>query len=110
MFFDNKLSKSSEFYYLEPGVYRSITDIVEAMNTLVQERQTQSENCITVEVSRGTQKIDIYLANERSGRAFFNKDLGHFFGSNVGNEFGVMLTGKGNKPEFVSKLSAYTLS
>ena len=37
MYFDKKLSKSSEFYYLEPGLYPSITDIVEAMNILIQE-------------------------------------------------------------------------
>ena len=36
MFFDKKLSKSSEFYYLEPCFYPSITDIVEDMNTLIQ--------------------------------------------------------------------------
>ena len=40
MFFDIKLSKSSEFYYAEPGLYPSITDIVEAMNILIQERQS----------------------------------------------------------------------
>ena len=32
--FDKKLSNSSEFYYLEPGLHPSITDIVEAMNIL----------------------------------------------------------------------------
>ena len=102
MFCDEKLSKSSEFYYLEPGLYPSITDIVEAMNTLIQERHNHSENCITVKVSRRTQKVEIYLANERSGLAFFSTDLGHIFGSNVGNEFGVMLRGKGaHKTKFV---------
>ena len=70
MFFDNKLSKSSEFYYLEPGLYPSITDIVEAMNTLIQEKHNHSENCITVKVSRRTQKVEIYLANEGSSLAF----------------------------------------
>ena len=35
--FDEKLSKSSDFYYLEPGLYPSITDIAEAMNTLIEE-------------------------------------------------------------------------
>ena len=44
MFFCKKLSKSSEFYNLEPGLYPSITDIVEAMNILVQERHNHSEN------------------------------------------------------------------
>ena len=101
MFFDKKLSKSSEVYYLEPGLYPSITDIVEAMNILIQERHNHSENCIKVKVSRKTQKVEIYLANEASGLAFFSTDLGHIFGSNVGNEFGVMLRGKGpHKREF----------
>ena len=101
MFFDKKLSRSSEFYYLEPGLYPSITDIVEAMNILIQERHNHSENCIKVKVSRKTQKVEIYLANEASGLAFISTDLGHIFGSNVGNEFGVMLRGKGpHKPEF----------
>ena len=36
-FFDKKLSKSRSTYNLEPGLYTSITDIVEAMNTLIQE-------------------------------------------------------------------------
>ena len=41
-FFDKKLSKSTEFYYLEAGLYPSITDIVEAMNTLFQEWHNHS--------------------------------------------------------------------
>ena len=81
-----KLSKSSEFFYLEPGLYPSLTDIVEAMNILIQERHNHSENCIKVKVSRKTQKVDIYLANEASGLAIFSTDPGHIFGSNVGNE------------------------
>ena len=81
--------------------FPSITDIVEAMNTLIQERHNHNENCITVKVSRGTQKIEICLANERSGLAFFSTDLGRIFGSNVGDEFGVMLRETGpHKPEF----------
>ena len=99
MFFDTKLSKSSEFYYLLPGLYPSIADIVEAMNILLQERHNHSENCIKVKVSRRTEKVEIYLAYEASGLAFFSTDLGHIFGSIVGNEFGVMLRGKGpHKP------------
>ena len=71
------------------------------MNILIQERHNHSENCIKVKVSRRTQKNEIYLANEGSGLAFFSTGLGHLFGSNVGNEFSVMLRGKGpHKPEF----------
>ena len=66
---------------------------------------TDSENYIKVKVSRRTQKVEIYLANEGSGLAFINTDLGHIFGSNVGNEFGVMLRGKRpHKPDFSSDL------
>ena len=101
MFFDKKLSKLSEFYYLEPGLYTSFTDIVEAMNTLIQERHNHSENSFTVKMSRRTEKVEIYLANEGSGLAFFSTDIGDIFGSNVGNKIGVMLRGKGpHKPEF----------
>ena len=108
--FRQKVSKLSEFYNLEPAFHPSITDIVEAMNTLLQKRHTHSEICIRVKMSRRTQKVDIYLASERYGLAVFSTDPGHIFGSNVGNEFGVMLRWKGpNKPEFaydiVRKLS-----
>ena len=85
---------------MEPSLYSSLTGIVETMNTLIQERHNHSENCVTVKVFRRTQKVEIHLANEGSGLGFFSTDLGHIFGSNVGNEFGVMLRGKGpHKPE-----------
>ena len=71
------------------------------MNTLNQERHNHSEICITVKMSRRTQMVAMYLANEGSGLAFFVKNLGQSFGSNVSNEFGVMLRRKGHhKPEF----------
>ena len=56
MFYDEKLSKKTEAYYLEPGLYSSITDIVEAMKTLIQERNNHRDTCITIRVSRVTQK------------------------------------------------------
>ena len=95
MFSHNIFSNSSELYYVELALYPPTTDIVEAMNTLIRERHNHSENCITVEVSRRTQKIEIYFANEKSGLAFFSTDLGHIFRSNVGIEFGVRLRGRG---------------
>ena len=100
-FFDKKLSKSTSTYSIEPGLYTSITDIVEAMNTLIQERNNHNETCITVKVSRRTQKVVIMLANDSSGLAFCSTDLGHIFGNNVGNEFEVLMVGKGpHEPEF----------
>ena len=99
-FFDEKFSKSTSTYSIEPGLYTSIIDIVEAMNTLIQERNNHNETCITVKVSRRTQKVLIMLANDSSGIAFCSTDLGHTFGNNVGNEFGVLMIGKGpHEPE-----------
>ena len=101
MFFDEKLSKSTSTYNPEPGLYTSITDIVEDMNRLIQERNNHKETCITVKVSRRTQKVVIMLANDTSGLAFCSTDLGHIFGNNVGNEFGVLMIRKGpHEPEF----------
>ena len=52
-------------------------------------------------MSTRTQKVESYLANEVSGLAFFSTDLGHNFETNVGDEFAVMLRGKGpHKPDF----------
>ena len=99
--FDEKLSKSTSTYSLEPGLYTSITDIVEAMNTLIQERNNRNETCITVKVSRRSQKVVIILANDTSGLAFCSTDLGHIFGNNMGNQFGVLMKRKGpHGPQF----------
>ena len=86
---------------MEPGLYTSITDIVEAMNTLIQERNNHNETCITVMASRRTQKVVIILANDFSGLAICSTDLGHIFRNNVGNQFGVLMKRKGpHEPQF----------
>ena len=78
MFYVEKLSKTTKAYYLEPVLYCSITEIVEAMNTLIQERNNHRNTCITIKVSRVTQKVKVYLANEESSLAFFLYRLGTF--------------------------------
>ena len=104
-FFDQKLSKPTSTYNLERGLYTSITDIVEVMNRLIQERNNHNETCITVKVSRKTQNVVILLANDTSGLAFCSTDLGHIFGNNVGNEFGVLMIGKGpHEPKFAYEI------
>ena len=40
------------------------------------------------------------LANDTSGLAFCSTDLGHIFGNNVGNEFGVLIKKSPHEPEF----------
>ena len=81
-------------YSLEPGLYTSITDIVEAMNTLIQEKNNHNETCIIVKVSRRSQKVIIILANNTSGLAFCSTDLSRIFGNNLGNQFRVLMKGK----------------
>ena len=51
-FFAKKLSKTSETYHAEPGLYPSSTDIVEALKSIFQKRHDASENCIAVELFR----------------------------------------------------------
>ena len=71
------------------------------MNTLIQERNNHNETCVTLKVSRKSQKVVFMLANDSSGLAFCSTDLGHIFGNNVGNQFGVLMKGKGpHEPEF----------
>ena len=101
MFYDEKLSKTTEAYYLEPGLYSSITDIVEAMKTLIQEKNVHGDTCITITVSRVTRKVKVYLANEELILAFFSTDVGHNFGGDVGNDSGILMRGKKpHKPIF----------
>ena len=57
MFYGEKLFKTTEAYHLEPGLYSSITDIVEAMKTLIQERNNNRDTRIIIKVSTVTQKV-----------------------------------------------------
>ena len=100
-FFDEKHSKSTSTYNLEPRLHISFTDIVEAMNTLTQEKNNHNETCTTVKVSRRTQKVLIMLANDTSGLAFCSTDLVHILGNNVGKHFGVLMKRKcPHEPQF----------
>ena len=101
MFYDEKLSKTTDAYYLEPGLYSCITDIVEAMNILIQERNNHGDICITIKVSWVTQKVKVYLANEESSLAIFSTDLGHILGRDVRNDLGILMSWKGShEPTF----------
>ena len=99
--YDEELPKPTTTYNVKPGLYTSITDIVEAMNTLIKERNNHNETCITVKVSRRRQKVVIMPENDTSCLAFCSTDLGHIFGNNVGNKFGVLMIGKNpHEPKF----------
>ena len=69
-FFDKNFSDYPETFSMEPGLCYSSTDILEAMNTLIQERHNHKENSIAFKISQGTQKIRFHLENETQGLAF----------------------------------------
>ena len=101
MLFDTKLSNPSECNHQEPSLCLSVTDIVEAMNTVIQERPNHTETSIAIKMSQSTEKVDIHLAKEGSGLAFFSADSGYISGSTSGNDFGLFLRRKGpHKPVF----------
>ena len=72
------------------------------MNTLIQERNNHRATCITIKLSRVTQKVKVYVANEESSLAIFSTDLGHIFGGDVRNDLRILMRGKGShEPTFV---------
>ena len=111
MLFDEKFSKSSQFCFLEPGLYSAVTDTVDAMKHVNEERHNRNDSCFTAKVSRKTWKVEICLANGRSVMACFVSKLGHNYRSNVGDESGVMLTVENfTNQNLLKTLSAYTHS
>ena len=101
LFHDNELSKTKDYYYLEPRLYHSITDIVEAMNSLIQNRNNHNTPCIGVKVDRRTQKVAFPLVNDDSSLVISSIDLGHIFGGDVRNDRGILMLVKGpHKPLF----------
>ena len=87
-FHGNELSKTKDYYYLEPGLYHSFTDIVEAMNSLIQNRNNHNKNCIGVKVDRRTQKIAFSLVNDEPSLVISSIDLGHIFAGDVRKDRG----------------------
>ena len=101
LFHDNELSKTKDYYYLEPGLYHSITDIVEAMNSLIQNRNNHNTTCIGVKVDRRSQKVAFLLVNDESGLVISSIDLGHIFVGDARNDRGILMLSEGpHKPLF----------
>ena len=106
--FATKLSNSSEYYYLEPSSYLSITNFVEVMNTFIQGTQSYGYFCQSESVSKNGSSWDSFR-KWRIGSFFFSKDLVHICWSNVGSAFGALLRRKGpHKPVSAYILSWYT--
>ena len=62
--------------------------------TLSFKTDTITGKVVTVKVTGRTQKVDNYFAKEEFGQAMSSTELRNICGSNVGNEFGVMLREK----------------
>ena len=98
---DENLSETENFYYCEPGLHPSITDVVEAMNSLIQNRNNHNDNCLRVKVSRRSRKVGVSLVNKESSLVISGHDLGQIFGGDVRKNMGFLMRGKGpRKPLF----------
>ena len=101
MFYVDNFSKIKVAYYLQTGLYSSMSDIVEVMNTLIQKGNNHRGTSIKIKVSRVTQKIKVYLANEESNLVIFSTGLGHIIGGDVRNDLGILMRGKSpHEPKF----------
>ena len=71
-------TKPSDYYTIDPGLYLSISDIVNEMNKKIQERKKYE---IILHVNKITQRISLSLPIENSLLVIFSADLCHVFGS-----------------------------
>ena len=94
LFYDEKLSKTENLYYFEPGLYASIAGNAETMNSLIQNRNNHSDTCIRVPVFQKTRRSDVSFLHEESGFMISSLDSRPFFGSGVGIYMGFLLRGK----------------
>ena len=74
--FGHKVFIFSELYYLEPGLYHSITDVVQTIRMLAQDRPLRNKSSDVAKESPKTQKVGNHLGIEKSGLAFFSTVLG----------------------------------
>ena len=87
--FFKKNCKSSEYKQLERCSEPSVTDSVEALNTLTQDRLNLSESCTIANSSRKMQNV--LSAHVETGLTFSSTNLNQYFGRNTGDEIGIEL-------------------
>ena len=64
-------------------------------------KEITRDTCITIKVSRVTQNVKVYLANEKLSLAIFSTDFGHKFGGDVRIDLGILMCEKGShEPTF----------
>ena len=78
--FSKEAKEPPEPYTLKPGLYTSISEIVNAMNDLISDRRKRNEKYITAHVDKITQQVNISLRKDISSLVFCSNDLTHIFG------------------------------
>ena len=73
-------TKPSDYYTLDPGLYPSISDIVNEMNRKIQEREKYEKTSIKLHVNKITQRISLSIPNQNSLLVIFSANLCHVFG------------------------------
>ena len=72
-------TKPSDYYTLDPGLYPSISDIVNERNRTFQKREMYEKTSIKLHVNKITQRISLSLPNQNSLLVIFSADLFHDF-------------------------------
>ena len=89
-------TKPSDYYTLDPGLYPSISDIVNEMNKKVQEREKYEKTPMKLNVNKITQRITLSLPHENSLLVIISADLCHVFGCEEAvYGMGVFMSGAG---------------
>ena len=92
-------TKPSDYYTLDPGLYPSISDIVNEMNRKIQELEKYEKTPIKLHVNKIAQRISLSLPNQNSLLVIFSADLCHVFGCEEAvYGMGVFMSGGG--PQF----------
>ena len=72
-------TKPSDYYTFDPGLYPSISDIVNEMKRKMQEHEKYEKTPINFHVNKITQRISLSLPNQNSLLVIFCADLCHVF-------------------------------
>ena len=87
-------TKPSDYYTLDPGLYPSISDIVNEKQRKSQEREKNEKTPIKLHVNKITQRISLSLPNQNSLLVIFSVNLFHVFGCEEA-VYGVFMSGAG---------------
>ena len=89
-------TKPSDKCTLDPGLYHSISVIVNETNRKIQEREEYEKTSIKLHVTKITQRISLSLPNQNSLIVIFSADLCHVFGcEEAAYDLGVFMSGAG---------------